>query len=75
MGTHEADTPDGSEADSERITGPLPERIARALTYLRVSPLNPTPSRKNGGGRYDYPSYTVCGGGRRGCSSRSREAG
>ena len=27
------------------------------LTYLRVSPLTPTLSRKDGGGRHDYPSY------------------
>ena len=33
-------------------------QIAQALTYLRVSPLNPTASIKDGGGRYDYPSYT-----------------
>ena len=50
-------TPDGNTADSERIAGPLPEQIARALTYLRMSPLTSTVSRKDGGGRHDYPSY------------------
>ena len=49
--------PDGEAADSARIAGPAPEQIARALAYLRVSPLNPTSSRKDGWGRRDYPSY------------------
>ena len=57
VASYKHDTPDGNTADSERITGPLPEQIARALMYLRVSPLTPTISRK-GGGRYDYPSYS-----------------
>ena len=57
VASYKHDTPDGNTADSERITGPLPEQIARALTYLRVSPLTPTLSRKDGGGRHDYPSY------------------
>ena len=50
-------TPDGNTADSERIAGPLPEQITRVLTYLRMSPLTSTVSRKDGGGRHDYPSY------------------
>ena len=58
VASYKHDTPDGNTADSECITGPLPEQIARALTYLRVSPLTPTASRKDGGGRHDYPSYS-----------------
>ena len=57
VASYKHEVPDGNAADSERITGPLPEQIARALTYLRVSPLTPTVSRKDGGGRHDYPSY------------------
>ena len=48
---------DGPAADRQQITGPLPSQIMQALTYVQVSPLNPTPSRKDGGGRYDYPTY------------------
>ena len=31
--------------------------FSRAVTYLRIFPLTPTLSRKDGGGRHDYPSY------------------
>ena len=57
MASYKHGAPDGEAADSARIAGPLPEQIARALAYLRVSPLNPTASRKDGWGRRDYPSY------------------
>ena len=59
VASYRHDAPDGASADSTRITGPLPEQIARALTYVRVSPLTPTISRKDGGGRRDYPSYAA----------------
>ena len=52
------DTPDGETIDSTRITGPLPEQIAQALTYFRSSALVPTASRKDWDGRHDYPSYS-----------------
>ena len=49
--------PDGNTIDTKRITGPVPEQIAQALSYIRLSPLVPTLSRKDGEGRMDYPSY------------------
>ena len=49
--------PDGNTVDSKRIVGPVPEQIAQALSYIRLSPLVPTLSRKDGEGRMDYPSY------------------
>ena len=49
--------PDGNTVDSKRIAGPVPEQIAQALSYIRLSPLVPTLSRKDGEGRMDYPSY------------------
>ena len=49
--------PDGDAAVRDRIAGPLPEQIKRALTYLLVSPLTPIASRKGAYGRRDYPSY------------------
>ena len=51
------DEPDGNTVDSKRIVGPVPEQIAQALSYIRLSPLVPTLSRKDGEGRMDYPSY------------------
>ena len=54
--THDA--PDGNTADSQRIVGPIPEQIAQALSWLRISPLNPTVSVKSGDGRRDYPAYS-----------------
>lgn len=53
------DTPDGNTADSNRFVGPVPEQIAQVVSYLRVSPLAPTLSRKDGDGRRDYPSYVL----------------
>ena len=49
--------PDGNTIDTKRIVGPVPEQIAQALSYIRLSPLVPTRSRKDGDGRMDYPSY------------------
>ena len=51
--------PDGNSADSRRITGPLPRQIADAVSYLQLSPLNPTVSVKRDDGRHDYPAYSV----------------
>ena len=51
LGSHVADTPDVNAADSKCITGPLPELVAQALTYLRMSFLTLKVSRKHGGGR------------------------
>ncbi len=53
------DTPDGNTVDSNRFVGPVPEQIAQVVSYLRVSPLVPTVSRKDGDGRRDYPSYAL----------------
>ena len=53
------DMPDGNTADSNRFVGPVPEQIAQVMAYLRVSPLVPTVSRKDGDGRRDYPSYVL----------------
>ena len=58
VAAYKQDMLDGGAADRQQVTGPLPSQIAQALTYLQVSPLNPTASIKDGGGRYDYPSYT-----------------
>jgi hypothetical protein len=55
--SEQQDMLDGAAVDRRQITGPLPSQIAQALTYLQVSPLNPTASRKDGRGRHDYPSY------------------
>ena len=52
------DTPDGNTADTQRMVGPIPEQIAQALSWLRISPLNPTVSVKGGDGRRDYPTYS-----------------
>ncbi len=49
--------PDGNTVDSKRIVGPVPDQIAQALSYIRLSPLVPTLSRKDGEGRMDYPRY------------------
>ena len=57
MASYKHDAPDGNSADSERITGPLPEQIRQATKYLMLSPLAPTVSRKEDDGRHDYPSY------------------
>ena len=57
VASYKQDMLDGAAVDRQQITGPLPSQIAQALTYLQVSPLNPTASRKDGGGRHDYPSY------------------
>ena len=51
------DEADGNSADRQRFFGPLPEQIERAVTWLRLSPLNPTVSMKDGDGRHDYPTY------------------
>ena len=53
------DTPDGNTVDSNRFVGPVPEQIAQVVSYLRVSPLVPTVSRKDRDGRRDYPSYAL----------------
>lgn len=53
------DDADGNSADSRRITGPLPKQIADAVSYLQLSPLNPTVSVKRDDGRHDYPAYSV----------------
>ena len=39
--------PDGNTIDTKRIFGPVPEQIAQAMAYIRLSPLVPM----------DYPSY------------------
>lgn len=57
MASYKHDAPDSQPADSERITGPVPEQIRQATRYLMVSPLTPTVSRKEDDGRHDYPSY------------------
>lgn len=49
---------DGNTADTQRIAGPIPEQIAQALAWLRISPLNPVVSVKNGDGRRDFPTYS-----------------
>ena len=58
LALYKHDAPDGNTADSQRIAGPIPEQIAQALSWLRVSPLNPTISVKSGDGRRDYPAYS-----------------
>ena len=57
LGSHETDTPDGNAVDWERITGPVPDQVAQALTYLRISPMISTTTRRNGNGHHDYPGY------------------
>ena len=57
VASYKQDMLDGAAVDRQQITGPLPSQIAQTLTYLQVSPLNPTASRKDGWGRHDYPSY------------------
>ncbi len=57
MASYKHDAPDSLPADSERITGPVPEQIRQATRYLMLSPLTPTVSRKEDDGRHDYPSY------------------
>ncbi len=59
MESYRHNDPDGSSADSTRITGPLPRQIADAVSYLQLSPLNPTVSVKRDDGRHDYPAYSV----------------
>lgn len=49
--------PDGGAAVRDRIAGPLPEQIKRALTHLLVSALTPVASRKGACDHRDYPSY------------------
>ena len=39
--------PDGNTIDTKRVVGPVPEQIAQAMAYIRLSPLVPM----------DYPSY------------------
>ncbi len=51
------DIPHGKTADSKRVTGPLPEQIGQAISWLRISPLNPKVSIKDGDGRHDYFTY------------------
>ncbi len=57
VAAYKQDMLDGAAADRQQIIGPLPSQIVQALTYVQVSPLNPTASRKDGWGRHDYPSY------------------
>ena len=57
LAAYSHEDPDGNTIDAKRIVGPVPEQIAQALAYIRLSPLVPTISRKDGEGRMDYPSY------------------
>jgi len=47
------DEPDGDAADRKRFSGPVPEQIEQAVSWLRASPLNPVASVKDGGGRVE----------------------
>ncbi len=58
LALYKHDEADGNTADAQRIAGPVPDQIAQALTWLRISPLNPTVSVKDGDGRRDYPTYS-----------------
>ena len=58
MALYEHDEPDGNTSDTQRIVGPIPEQIEQALAWLRISPLNPTVSVKDGDGRHDYITYS-----------------
>lgn len=53
------DVADGQTADSLRVFGPVPEQIAQALSWLRLSSLNPVLSTKDGDGRRDHPAYSA----------------
>ena len=55
------DETDGNSADSQRFFGSLPEQIERTVSWLKLSPLNPTVSTKDGDGRHDYPTYDDTG--------------
>ena len=57
LAVYNYDIPDGNTVDSRQITGPLPEQIAKIVSYFQASPLTPILSRKSGDGRRDYPSY------------------
>ena len=57
LAVYNHDIPDGNTVDSRQITGPLPEQIAKIVSYFQASPLTPIASRKSGDGRRDYPSY------------------
>lgn len=57
LAVYHHDIPDGNTVDSRQITGPLPEQIAKVVSYFQASPLTPILSRKSGDGRRDYPSY------------------
>lgn len=57
LAVYHHDIPDGNTVDSRQFTGPLPEQIAKVVSYFQASPLTPIISRKSGDGRRDYPSY------------------
>ena len=57
LAVYHHDIPDGNTVDSRQITGPLPEQIAKVVSYFQASPLTPIISRKSGYGRRDYHSY------------------
>ena len=57
LASYAHDEPDGSAVDRKRFTGPVPEQIEQAVSWLRASPLNPVASVKDGDGRHDYPTY------------------
>lgn len=59
MESYRADRPEGKPAHSLHLTGPLPRQIEEAVSYLRVSPLNPTASAKRDEGRFDFPAYSI----------------
>ena len=56
LAVYHHDIPDGNTVDSRQITGPLPEQIAKVVSYFQASPLTPILSRKSGDGRRDYPA-------------------
>lgn len=59
MESYRPDWPEGKPADHCHLTGPLPCQIEEAVSYLRVSPLNPTASAKRDTGRFDFPAYSI----------------
>jgi len=58
LALYDHDEPDGNTADTQRISGPIPEQVEQTLAWLRISPLSPTISVKDGDGRHDYPTYS-----------------
>lgn len=70
-GSGKGDLPDGRAARDERIAEPPAEQIARPLTDLRVSPLTPAVSRKNGDSRYPIQTYAGLGAPRDRCELRA----